>query len=131
MTESAIVENIKDADKMLNEFIKKDIKIAIDDFGTGYSSYNHLSDLSLNTLKIDKSFIDFINCDFKKDLIVKNIIDLAHILDMKIVAEGVEQEHQMKTLKEYGCDIIQGYYYSKPLSVQDFEEYIMKKEGEI
>ena len=50
---------------------------------------------------------------------------------MKLVAEGVEQENQMKTLKEYGCDIIQGYYYSKPLSVQDFEEYIMKKEGEI
>lgn len=131
ITESAIIENIKYADKMLNEFIKKDIKIAIDDFGTGYSSYNQLSDLSLNTLKIDKSFIDFINCDLRKDLIVKNIIDLAHILDMKVVAEGVEQEHQMKTLKDYGCDIIQGYYYSKPLSVQNFEEYIMKKEGEI
>jgi len=131
VTESAIIENVKCADKMLNEFIRKDIKIAIDDFGTGYSSYNHLSDLSLNTLKIDKSFIDFINCDLRKDLIVKNIIDLAHILDMKLVAEGVEQENQMKTLKEYGCDIIQGYYYSKPLSVQDFEEYIMKKEGEI
>ena len=131
ITESAIIENIKYADKMLNEFIKKDIKIAIDDFGTGYSSYNYLSDLSLNTLKIDKSFIDFINCDLRKDLIVKNIIDLAHILDMKVVAEGCEQEHQIKILKEYGCDIIQGYYYSKPLSVQDFEEYIMKKEGEI
>lgn len=131
VTESAIIENIKYANKMLNEFIKKDIKIAIDDFGTGYSSYNHLSALSLNTLKIDKSFIDFINCDFKKDLIVRNMIELAHILDMKVVAEGVEQEHQMKTLKEYGCDIIQGYYYSKPLSVQDFEEYIIKKDGEI
>jgi diguanylate cyclase (GGDEF)-like protein len=131
VTESAIIENIKYADKILNEFIKKDIKIAIDDFGTGYSSYSHLSDFSLNTLKIDKSFIDFINCDFKKDLIVKNIIDLGHILDMEVVAEGVEHEHQMKTLKEYGCDIIQGYYYSRPLSVKNFEEYIMGKEGEI
>lgn len=131
VTESAIIENIKYADKMLNEFIKKDITIAIDDFGTGYSSYNHLSDLSLNTLKIDKSFIDFINFNLRKDLIVKNIIDLAHILELKVVAEGVEQEHQMKTLKEYGCDIIQGYYYSKPLSVENFEKYIMKKEGEI
>jgi diguanylate cyclase (GGDEF)-like protein len=131
VTESAIIENIKYTNKTLNEFIKKDIKIAIDDFGTGYSSYNHLSDLSLNTLKIDKSFIDFINCDLKKDLIVKNIIDLAHILDMKVVAEGVEQEHQMKTLKDYGCDIIQGYYYSKPLSNKDFEKYVMKRKGEI
>ena len=128
VTESAIIEDIKYTNKMLNEFIKKDIKIAIDDFGTGYSSYNHLSDLSLNTLKIDKSFSDFINCDFKKDLIVKNMIDLAHILDMEVVAEGVEQEHQMKTLKEYGCDIIQGYYYSKPLSADDVEKYIMKDE---
>lgn len=131
VTESAIIENIKYTNKILNEFIKKDIKIAIDDFGTGYSSYNHLSDLSLNTLKIDKSFIDFINCDLRKDLIVKNIIDLAHILDMKVVAEGVEQEHQMKKLKEYGCDIIQGYYYSKPLSNKDFEKYVMKRNGEI
>lgn len=129
VTESAIIENIKYTYKMLNELIKKDIKIAIDDFGTGYSSYNHLSELSLNILKIDKSFIDFINCDNKKNLIIKNIIDLAHTLGMKVVAEGVEQKHQMKVLKEYGCDIIQGYYYSKPLSVQDFEEYIMTKEG--
>lgn len=114
---------------MINEFIKKGIKIAIDDFGKGYSSYIYLCNLSLNTLKIDKSFIDFINCDNKRNLIIKNIIDLAHILDMKVVAEGVEQEHQMKTLKEYGCDIIQGFYYSKPLSTKSFEEYIMKKEG--
>ncbi|MGH4137916.1 EAL domain-containing protein [Clostridium sp.] len=68
VTETAIIENIKHSDKMLKEFIKKDIKIAIDDFGTGYSSYIQLSNLSLNTLKIDKSFIDFINCDNKKIL---------------------------------------------------------------
>lgn len=128
VTESAIIENIKNSNKMINEFIKKGIKIAIDDFGTGYSSYICLCNLSLNTLKIDKSFIDFINCDNKRNLIIKNIIDLAHSLDMKVVAEGVEQEHQMKTLKEYGCDIIQGFYYSKPLSTKNFEEYIMKKE---
>lgn len=130
VTESAIIKNIKHSDKMINEFIKKGIKIAIDDFGTGYSSYIHLSTLSLNTLKIDKSFIDFINFDNKKNLIIKNIIDFAHIIDLKVVAEGVEQEHQFKTLKEYGCDIIQGFYYSKPLSTKDIEEYIMKKEGE-
>ena len=68
------------------------------------------------------------NYDLKKSLIIKNVIELAHILDMKVVAEGVEQEHQMKTLKEYGCDIIQGYYYSKPICPRDFEKYI--KEGE-
>ncbi|MFT5873569.1 MAG: diguanylate cyclase (GGDEF)-like protein [Clostridium sp.] len=127
VTESAIVENDKYSNKMFNEFIKKGIKIAIDDFGVGYSSYNQLSNLSFNTLKIDKSFIDFIDFDNKKSLIVKNMIDFAHILEMNVVAEGVEQEHQMKKLKEYGCDIIQGYYYSKPLCVHDLEEYIMKK----
>ena len=126
VTENAIIENMKYANKMLNEFIKKGIKIAIDDFGTGYSSYEHLSNLRLNILKIDKSFIDFINCDSKKNLIIKSIIDLAHGLEMSVIAEGVEQDHQMKTLKEYGCDIIQGYYYSKPLCVQDFEEYTKK-----
>ena len=131
VTESAIIENIKYADKILNEFKNKDIKIAIDDFGTGYSSYNLLSNINFNTLKIDKSFIDFINCDPRKNLIVNNMIDLAHILDMKVVAEGVEQEHQMKTLIKYGCDIIQGYYYSKPLSVKSFEKYIIKREGKV
>lgn len=124
ITETAIIENIKFADKILNEFIKKNIKIALDDFGTGYSSYSYISNLNLNILKIDKSFVDFINCDFRKNLIIKNIIDFAHILGMDVVAEGVEHEHQIKTLKEYDCDIIQGYYYSKPLSVHDFEEYI-------
>lgn len=129
ITESAIIGNIKYTYKMLNEFIKKGIKIAIDDFGTGYSSYHHLSQLSLNILKVNKSFIDFINCGNKKNLVIKNIIDFAHALGMKVVAEGVEQEHQMKILKEYDCDIIQGYFYSKPLSPKDFEVYIMKKEG--
>lgn len=129
ITESAIIGNIKYTYKMIDEFIKKGIKIAIDDFGTGYSSYNHLSQLDLNILKVDKSFIDFINCGNKKNLVIKNIIDFAHALGMKVVAEGVEQEHQMKILKEYDCDIIQGYFYSKPLSPKDFEVYIMKKEG--
>lgn len=127
ITETAIIRNIDHTAKMLNEFIKKDINIALDDFGTGYSSYSYISNLNLNTLKIDKSFVDFINCDFRKNLIIRNIIDFAHILGMNVVAEGVEHEHQIKTLKEYECDIIQGYYYSKPLPVQDFEEYINKR----
>lgn len=77
----------------------------------------------------ESAFIDFINYDSKKSLIIKNIIDLAHVLEMRVVAEGVEHEHQMKKIKEYGCVIIPGYYYSKPLSIVDFEEYINKKEG--
>ncbi|MBX4260856.1 GGDEF domain-containing phosphodiesterase [Clostridium estertheticum] len=129
ITESAVIENTDLSNNMISKIIKKGIKIAIDDFGTGYSSYIQLSNLSLNTLKINKSFIDFINYDNKKNLIIKNIIEFAHILDMKVVAEGVEQEQQMITLKEYGCDIIQGFYYSKPLSAKNFEEYIREKEG--
>ena len=129
VTESAIIDNVKYANSMIDEFIKKGIKIALDDFGTGYSSYDHLNQFGISTIKIDKSFIDCINWDNKKNLIIKNMIDLAHILDMKVVAEGVEWEYQMKILKEYGCDIIQGYYYSKPLCVHDFEKYILEQES--
>lgn len=124
ITESSFIENKNANYKFIKELLAENIEIAIDDFGTGYSSYNQLSNLSLNTLKVDKSFIDYITHDSKKSLIIKNIINLAHILDMKVVAEGVEEEEQILILKEYDCDIIQGYYFSKPLYIEDFEKYI-------
>ncbi|MBI9099795.1 MAG: EAL domain-containing protein, partial [Spirochaetaceae bacterium] len=102
--------------------------ISIDDFGTGYSSLNKLKDYPVDTLKIDKSFIDSIPENISSCNIVKTIIDLAHFLDFKVVAEGVEEEGQAELLYSYNCDLIQGYFYHKPLSQNDFVALI-RNEG--
>jgi diguanylate cyclase (GGDEF)-like protein len=126
VTETALVKDIEHSDKMLSYFQQKGIKIAIDDFGTGFSSYKYLSKMNFNTIKIDKTFIDSINTDSKKSLIVKNIIDLAHIIGSEVVAEGAEEEEQVTVLKKHGCDVIQGFYYSKPMPIKELEVYIKK-----
>ena len=108
----------------------KDIKeigfiISIDDFGTGYSSLNMLQTMPIDIIKIDKTFIDKIDIKNNKENLVDYIILIAKKLKLKTVAEGVETEEQVRYLKELGCDIIQGYFYSKPLRKEEFEKYII------
>lgn len=115
ITESTLVSSIMDAAQMLNNLQNLGVKISLDDFGTGYSSLNYLTSMPIDTLKIDKSFIDNI-CHSKKDsCIAESIIQLAHSLEIKVVAEGVEDENQLSLLRKQRCDIIQGYIYSPPL----------------
>lgn len=105
----------------LIELHKLGISIAIDDFGTGYSSLSRLKRLPISTLKIDKSFVDHIP-DNKQDVaIIKSIISLAKNLDLQVVAEGVEELGQLLCLQRYDCDLIQGFYYSKPVSSKEIE----------
>lgn len=127
VTETTLAHDIGHSNKMLKCLQEKGINIAIDDFGTGFSSYRYLNEMNFNSIKIDKTFIDCINTDKKEGLIVKNIIDLAHIIGFEVVAEGVEKKEQMLVLKKYGCDIIQGFYYSKPKSVKELEVYMKKQ----
>ncbi|MBV1820706.1 EAL domain-containing protein [Bacteroidales bacterium MSK.15.36] len=110
--------------KILNEIKKLGIKIALDDFGTGYSSLSYLRLLPINKLKIDKSFIDNICIQKKDKAIVEGIIKLAHEMDIDIIAEGVESKEQSDILKDMGCDNIQGYYFSKPISEDEFEKLL-------
>jgi len=102
------------------------IHLSIDDFGTGYSSMSYLKRFPLNELKIDKSFIDDVCSDEDDGVIVSAMINLAHGLNLKVIAEGVEDKSQLNWLEWHGCDAIQGYYLSRPLSVADFEKFIMK-----
>ncbi len=127
ITESVLMDNSKNWINLLNKIKDMGIDISIDDFGTGYSSLSHLKQFPADELKIDKSFIDDI--PHKKDacIIVKTIISLAKNLGYKSVAEGVETLEQKEYLKKQGCDIIQGFYYSKPLSVVDLEEYFLNQ----
>ena len=95
--------------------------MALDDFGFAYSSLGLLKSLEIDTVKLDRSF--FMDENHKSSKIVASIIQLSHNLDLRVVAEGVEEHKQAQALYEDGCDFIQGYVYSKPLSVQQFEEW--------
>lgn len=124
ITERTVMDNIEHTIQTLKELHELGVKIAMDDFGTGYSSLSYLKEFSIDILKIDKSFIDnFIEND--DDLaIVNTIITIGNNLDLKIVAEGVETKEQADKLKELGCDIIQGYYYSRPFPPEEIKENI-------
>lgn len=115
ITESTLVSSIMDATQLLTNLQNIGVKVSLDDFGTGYSSLNYLTKLPINTLKIDKSFIDNICSNDKDSCIAESIIQLAHSLDIKVVAEGVEDQNQLDLLKSQKCDIIQGYIFSAPL----------------
>lgn len=127
ITESVLMEALDTTVKKLQELREIGIRIALDDFGTGYSSLNYLVELPIDIVKIDRSFIDNIGEDEKKKDIVSLIVDLAHHLDIVVVAEGVESKEQYEILKSQNCDKIQGYFFSKPLKYYDLLEYLTLK----
>jgi len=115
ITERTAMGNIDYTIQSLKELHEIGVKIAIDDFGTGYSSLSYLKEFAIDILKIDKSFIDNFRKNEDDNAIVNTIITIGHNLGLKVVAEGVETKEQAEKLKKLECDIIQGYYYSKPL----------------
>lgn len=119
ITEGAFVKSIMLAKEVVDKLRLIGIKIALDDFGTKYSSLRYLQDFTTNHLKIEKSFTDTIKIDSSESNIVNIIINIAHLLNCEVIAEGVETEDQLKYLRDHGCDIIQGYYYSKPLPLEN------------
>ena len=125
ITESDLMKNPEYSIEKLNKMQELGFKIAIDDFGTGYSSLSYLKRLPISKLKIDKSFIDGLPDDKDDTAIVKAIISLAQNLNIKIIAEGVETEEQKNFMYKNGCDEIQGYLYSKPMSSKETKEFIL------
>lgn len=126
ITEGTLIDLYTCKIKTLDELLKRGIRVAIDDFGTGYSSLNYLTMLPVNTLKIDKSFID--NIESKKNkAVIKSIINLCKSLNYNIIAEGVETKKQLDCLLHIGCNIIQGYYFSKPLPLNKVEDILKGK----
>lgn len=131
LTESASYENMERMLCVLNELREKGFSISMDDFGTGYSSLSLLTELPMDTLKIDKSFVDRIGtgADKKKDVtVIRHIISLAKELGFTCLAEGAEEKRQIEVLKDLGCEIIQGYYFSKPIPMDNYENsYLISK----
>ena len=127
ITETVLMQSLDSSINILKKLMDMGIRIALDDFGTGYSSLSYLRKIPISTLKIDKSFIDNITSNKKEESIINNIIQMAHSMDLKVVAEGVETKEQLSILKERNCDYIQGYYFSKPLPASEIEKLLNKK----
>lgn len=123
ITETAIMADPGRALDVLNRLSAMGVKLSIDDFGTGYSSLAHLKQMPVDELKIDKSFVTGMLEDESDAMIVRSVIDLAHNIGISVVAEGVETEEIYNRLKEMGCDSVQGYYMSKPVSAEELVEW--------
>ncbi|HWQ29715.1 MAG TPA: EAL domain-containing protein, partial [Negativicutes bacterium] len=122
ITESVAVKNPERITLIIEKLKKMGIRIALDDFGTGYSSLNYLKNFAITTLKIDKSFVCDMNENPKNSAIVSTILAMGHNLVLMVTAEGVETKEQYELLKEKGCNIIQGYYFGKPVTFHEFEK---------
>jgi len=130
--ELEITENVvmKDAEKSvatLHALKRLGLQISVDDFGTGYSSLSYLRRFPVDALKIDKSFVRDIARDADSAAIVKAIISLGHILNLRVIAEGVEDEEQYAFLKENACDEVQGYYFGKPMEAEVFTAWMRRQ----
>ena len=127
ITESSIMKEPDQAIEKLHELKLMGIRVAIDDFGTGYSSLNYLKRFPIDTLKIDKTFVADVCKDPHDTAIVRAIITLGHALDLTVIAEGVETQEQLKYLSSLGCDVVQGFLFSKSLSAPVFEELLIEQ----
>jgi len=123
ITESCAMEHAGETINQLNQLNQMGMYLAIDDFGTGYSSLAYLQRFPIQKLKIDRSFVNDIHDDLHDAAITKTIIGLAHSMQLRVVAEGVETEHQAEWLRQRGCDQAQGFLYAKPMSPKQFESH--------
>ena len=124
ITESVMIDSLEKALQRIDEIKDMGMKIAIDDFGTGYSSLSYLNNFPSDLLKIDKSFIDLMNTSESSKQYVATIVSIGHILNLHVISEGVEDEAQIETLREIGCDYIQGFIWGKPMSADDALEIV-------
>lgn len=121
ITENVAIDNVEDAFTKLKQIREIGVRVALDDFGTGYSSLSYLRQFPIDSLKIDRSFINDVIFDSQTAAIVKSIISIAHSLNLPVIAEGVETEEQYHFLCDLQCDYIQGYFISPPVPVQEME----------
>ena len=124
ITESLIMDDIEHAIKWMTDIRELGVNISMDDFGTGYSSLSYLKRLPVDVLKIDRMFVSGVTVNKEDDLLITAIIAMAKGLGLSLVAEGVETDQQLAFLRQLNCDYIQGYYFSKPLTSDDFLKYI-------
>ncbi len=125
LTEGVLINNLADTIKKMEALKKLGVRFSIDDFGTGYSSLSYLKRLPLDEIKIDRSFVRDVTTDPDDANLVETIVTMAEHLGLEVVAEGVETEEQLEFLREKGCRVFQGYYFSRPLPVEDFTNLLI------
>ena len=123
ITETVMMNDVDERMKILSNFREAGFIVEMDDFGSGYSSLNLLKDMPVDVLKIDMKFLSKANDDSKAQTIVQNIIHLSDDLGISSLTEGVETELQYQLLSRMGCKLFQGYYFAKPLPVEEFEKF--------
>jgi EAL domain-containing protein (putative c-di-GMP-specific phosphodiesterase class I) len=126
LTESASMETPEKSIEVMQLLKAMGVRLSIDDFGTGYSNLNYLKRFPVDQLKIDRSFVQDVTSDADDLAIAKAIIALARSLHLEVLAEGVENLGQYNVMKENGCDKVQGYYFSKPLAVDDCTRFLLE-----
>ncbi len=119
ITESIMIDSAEKALQRIDEIKALGLRVAIDDFGTGYSSLSYLNSFPSDILKIDKSFIDRMSLSSSSRQYIAMIISLGHILDLKVISEGVESTEQVEVLKKIGCDFVQGYVWGRPMPPEE------------
>ena len=125
VTESALMTEPARAQRLLEQLSALGVRISIDDFGAGYTSLGQLKTLPVDELKIDKSFVMTMTTDRSNSLIVHSVVDLGHNLGLTIVAEGVEDEQALAALREFGCDVAQGYHLSRPIPAAALDTWLL------
>ncbi|MFY0935355.1 bifunctional diguanylate cyclase/phosphodiesterase [Clostridioides difficile] len=120
ITETVAINELNILKNVLNELRKHGFSISMDDFGTGYSSISCLRDMPIDILKLDKSFLGGIEHDERSRNIAKSIVSLAKSLDLVVIIEGVESKEQAELMKQFGCDLVQGFYFARPMSAKNF-----------
>jgi diguanylate cyclase (GGDEF)-like protein/PAS domain S-box-containing protein len=129
ITEGVVMQDAEATILLLEDMKAMGLKLSVDDFGTGYSSLSYLKRFPIDKFKIDQSFVRDLTTDTEDAVIVSTIISMAHSLKLKVIAEGVETAEQLAFLKQQGCDEIQGYYFSQPVSAEEFTKLLASGSG--
>ena len=112
----------------MKDLQKRGFTILMDDFGSGYSSLNVLKDIAVDVLKIDMKFMSDTEIPGRGETILASVVNMAKVLEMPVIAEGVEKESQVRFLKNIGCEYVQGYYYAKPMPAEEYEKMLFRDE---
>ena len=115
--------------KALTHLSKHSLQFAMDDFGTGYSSLSYLKKMPVDYLKIDRSFVSDIGTSLDSEAIIKSMLQLGRVLNLAVIAEGVETKEELAFLKKHGCELIQGYYFHKPMSPDKISQLLQTKKS--
>ena len=129
ITESGLMEDPRSAQSTLRKLRELGIATSIDDYGTGYSSLSYIKQLAVNELKIDRTFVSGMEADHSNAAIVRSTIELGHNLGLTVTAEGVETDHELAVLRRYGCDLAQGYFFSRTMPAAELEAWLAKQPG--